>query len=164
MLIEVSPCEVLLVTGGWQGGWYPMLSTELLVPGSGSWRLTGLLHRPMEGVGVATVDNTVFLTGDYIVHYCELGGLYPPMFAFQVAMTATMIMVATTTMTRSSSSMLLQRSGGWLAAWWSLGVTMQCPPSTLKMSAMFVLRKFIKDFTLINFHGSIEIKCTRMAW
>ena len=73
MLIEVSPCEVLLVTGGWQGGWYPMLSTELLVPGSGSWRLTGLLHRPMEGVGVATVDNTVFLTGDYIVHYCELG-------------------------------------------------------------------------------------------
>ena len=59
MLIEVSPCEVLLVTGGWQGGWYPMLSTELLVPGSGSWRLTGLLHRPMEGVGVATVDNRV---------------------------------------------------------------------------------------------------------
>ena len=78
MLIELSPCEVLLVTGGWQGGWYPMLSTELLVPGSGSWRLTGLLHRPMEGVGVATVDNTVFLTGDYII--VSLGPVYLQMF------------------------------------------------------------------------------------
>ena len=66
------------------------------------------------------------------------------MFASQVAMTATMTMAVTTTMTKSSSSMLLRRSGGWLAAWWSLGVTMQCPPSTLRMSEMFVLRKFIK--------------------
>ena len=51
---------MLLVTGG-----YPYTdSTELLVPGSGSWRLaTGLLPRPMRDVRVATVDNTLYLTG-----------------------------------------------------------------------------------------------------
>ena len=54
-----------MVTGGYYND-DRLDSTELLVPGSGSWRLTGLLHRPMEGVGVATVDNKVFLTGDYI--------------------------------------------------------------------------------------------------
>ena len=69
MLIELSPCEVLLVTGGWQGGWYPMLSTELLVPGSGSWRLTtGLLPRPMDSMKIASVANTLFLTGVVTLH------------------------------------------------------------------------------------------------
>ena len=43
-------------------------STELLVPGSGSWRLaTGLLPRPMEGVRVARVDNTLYLTGNIVI-------------------------------------------------------------------------------------------------
>ena len=56
------------MTGGWQGGWYPMLSTELLVPGSGSWRLAaGLLPRPMWGVSVARVDNTLYLTGGIVI-------------------------------------------------------------------------------------------------
>ena len=58
---------MLLVTGGEN---YPdyLDSTELLVPGSGSWRLaTGLLPRPMVDVRVATVDNKVFLTGENII-------------------------------------------------------------------------------------------------
>ena len=58
--------QVLLVTGGYN---YDYLdTTELLVPGSGSWRLAaGLLPRPMVDVRVATVDNKVFLTGENLV-------------------------------------------------------------------------------------------------
>ena len=54
---------MLLVTGGKD---YPdyLDTTELLVPGSGSWRLaTGILPRPMSGVRVATVANTMYATG-----------------------------------------------------------------------------------------------------
>ena len=54
---------MLLVTGGKD---YPdyLDTTELLVPGSGSWRLaTGLLPRSMSGVRVATVANTMYATG-----------------------------------------------------------------------------------------------------
>ena len=55
---------MLLVTGGWDSNTDYLDSTELLVPGSGSWRLaTGLLPRPMTGVRVATVANTLYLTG-----------------------------------------------------------------------------------------------------
>ena len=55
---------MLLVTGG-----YPYTdTTELLVPGSGSWRLAaGLLPRPMRGVSVARVDNTLYLTGGIVI-------------------------------------------------------------------------------------------------
>ena len=46
---------MLLVTGG-----YPYTDiTELLDPGSGSWRLAGQLPRPLSGVRVATVANTL---------------------------------------------------------------------------------------------------------
>ena len=59
---------MLLVTGGWDSNTDYLDSTELLVPGSGSWRLaTGLLPRPMVDVRVATVDNKVFLTGENII-------------------------------------------------------------------------------------------------
>ena len=57
----------MLVTGGYDGNDY-LDSTELLVPGSGSWRLaTGLLPRPMYSMGVATVDNTLYLTGRIVI-------------------------------------------------------------------------------------------------
>ena len=58
--------QVLLITGGNDGypKYDPLDTTELLVPGSGSWLLvTGLLPRPMTSVSVATLDNKVFLTG-----------------------------------------------------------------------------------------------------
>ena len=61
---------MLLVTGGCTDNYcnYYVDSTELLVPGSGSWRLaTGLLPRPMVDVRVATVDNKVFLTGENMI-------------------------------------------------------------------------------------------------
>ena len=58
---------MLLVTGGYDGNDY-LDSTELLVPGSDSWRLaTGLLPRPMYSMGVATVDNTLYLTGRIVI-------------------------------------------------------------------------------------------------
>ena len=61
--------QVLLITGGNDGypKYDPLDTTELLVPGSGSWnRVTGLLPRPMTSVSVATLDNKVFLTGGRI--------------------------------------------------------------------------------------------------
>ena len=58
----------MLVTGGYADGNDNLDSTELLVPGSGSWRLaTGLLPRPMSGVRVATVANTLYLTGGIVI-------------------------------------------------------------------------------------------------
>ena len=57
-----------MVTGGWDSNYNYLDSTELLVPGSGSWRLaTGLLPRPMDGVSVATVANTLYLTGGIVI-------------------------------------------------------------------------------------------------
>ena len=54
------------MTGGYDGD--DLDSTELLVPGSGSWRLAaGLLPRPMSSVSVARVDNTLFLTGGIVI-------------------------------------------------------------------------------------------------
>ena len=59
--------QVLLVTGGYGSGHYTD-STELLVPGSGSWRLaTGLLPRPLSGMRVANVANTLYLTGGIVI-------------------------------------------------------------------------------------------------
>ena len=56
------------MTGGEDGLYHYLDSTELLVPGSGSWRLAaGLLPRPMEGVRVATVANTLYLTGGIVI-------------------------------------------------------------------------------------------------
>ena len=60
---------MLLVTGGYNVD--NLDSTELLVPGSGSWHLaTGLLPRPMLGMSVATVANTLYLTGNNAVQCC----------------------------------------------------------------------------------------------
>ena len=58
--------QVLLITGGndCYPKYDPLDTTELLVPGSGSWLLvTGLLPRPMTSVSAAALDNKVFLTG-----------------------------------------------------------------------------------------------------
>ena len=53
---------MLLVTGGYNND--DLDSTELLVPGSGSWRLaTGLLPLPIAYMKAATVDNTLYITG-----------------------------------------------------------------------------------------------------
>ena len=70
-----SSWKVLLVTGGIGNDSVPypnidwLDTTELLVPGSNSWRLaTSLLPQPMGGVRVASVDNTLFLAGRNTMH------------------------------------------------------------------------------------------------
>ena len=60
-------------------GGYPYTdTTELLVPGSGSWRLAGLLPRPLSGVRVATVANTLYTLGGIMVmaplYQCSYAG------------------------------------------------------------------------------------------
>ena len=68
---------MLLVTGG-----YPYTdTTELLVPGSGSWRLAGLLPRPLSGVRVATVANTLYMLGGSLYHHCA--PVYVSVFVFR---------------------------------------------------------------------------------
>ena len=65
--MQYNACQVLLVTGGEN---YPdyLDTTELLVPGSGSWRLAaGLLPRPMCCMRVATVANTLYITGNIVI-------------------------------------------------------------------------------------------------
>ena len=60
--------QVLLVTAGEDSNDENLASTELLVPGSGSWRLAaGLLPRPMDSMRVARVDNTLYLTGGIVI-------------------------------------------------------------------------------------------------
>ena len=59
---------MLLVTGGQDGLYHYLDTTELLVPGSGSWRLaTGLLPRPIAYMKAATVDNTLYVTGGIVI-------------------------------------------------------------------------------------------------
>ena len=56
-----------MVTGGYYND-DRLDSTELLVPGSGSWRLaTGLLPRPIAALRVATVANILYLTGNIVL-------------------------------------------------------------------------------------------------
>ena len=56
---------MLLVTGGEDTSNTRHASTELLGPGSGSWRLlAALLPRPMKDMRLATVDNVLYLTGE----------------------------------------------------------------------------------------------------
>ena len=57
---------MFLVTGGWNRKEGTLDTTEVLPSQSGSWRLTGLLlPRPMSNFRVATIDNIVYLTGNY---------------------------------------------------------------------------------------------------
>ena len=74
-----------MVTDGWKdmlegmGFWLGFVfqwlsSTEVYYPSAGEWReVPGALPRPMEGVGVVTLNNRVLLFGDIII-YREDGG------------------------------------------------------------------------------------------
>ena len=72
---------MLLVTGGSDttttlNGVY-LDSTELLVPGSGSWRLVnGTLPRLMTGVRIDTIANIMYLTGKSLL-FCDYIGTGP---------------------------------------------------------------------------------------
>ena len=68
------PPQVLLVTGGYDGN-NRLDTTELLRPFSGWQEITSArLPRPMYGMRVATLDNRVFLFGEWNMS-CNL---YPP--------------------------------------------------------------------------------------
>ena len=69
-MIVLLSWQVLLVTRGYvyHGHGDYLDSTELLVPGSGSWRLAaGLLPRPVSDIRVATVANTLYLSGTIVI-------------------------------------------------------------------------------------------------
>ena len=68
MFLYNTSWQVLLVTAGEDSNDENLASTELLVPGSGSWRLAaGLPPRTVDGVRVATVANTLYLTGTIVI-------------------------------------------------------------------------------------------------
>ena len=136
--------QVLLVTGGYYND-DRLDSTELLVPGSGSWRLaTGLLPRPIAYMKAATVDNTLYITGriELWSYYYHGTCLWP------VPCTDVCIQVAlmVDTVTRSWSSALTPRTGAWLATWWRIEITTLSPPSTLKMSVNGAKYNWIRQY------------------
>ena len=138
------------MTGGQDGLYHYLDSTELLVPGSGSWRLAAvLLPRPMCCMGLATVTNTLFLTGKIAIYYIVItslayyfpyvimGPVHPTDVYTQAALTLRTIV------TRSWSSALTPRTGAWLAACWRIEMDTLSPPSTLKMSKNIVLNGLV---------------------
>ena len=59
---------MLLVTGGVGSERQLLASTEVYYPSAGEWReVPGALPRPMEGVGVVTLNNRVLLFGEIII-------------------------------------------------------------------------------------------------
>ena len=54
---------VYLVTGGGSNG-QTLASTEILSPGSGSWKEVASLPQALQGLVGVTLDNTVLMTGD----------------------------------------------------------------------------------------------------
>ena len=54
--------QVLLVTGGWDGG-IRLSTTEVLAKGDDRWKIVGTLPRSMAGVGAISIDNTIIVTG-----------------------------------------------------------------------------------------------------
>ena len=54
--------QVLLVAGGLGGGW--LSSTEILVTLAGVWRTVGPLPTAVSVLRGATLDNTVYMTGE----------------------------------------------------------------------------------------------------
>lgn len=60
---------MLLVTGGEDSDSQYLASTEVYYPSSGEWReVPGALPRPMDGVGVVTLNNRVLLFGGMIIY------------------------------------------------------------------------------------------------
>ena len=65
--------KVFLVTGGWNRKEGTLDTTEVLPSDSDSWRLTGLLlPRPMSNFRVATIDNSVYLTGNKLLLHIKV--------------------------------------------------------------------------------------------
>ena len=76
---------MLLVTGGADSSWELLASTEVYRPSAGEWREVtgGALPRPMEAIGVVTLNNRVLLFGQefiltfnsmIIIHHFLSGG------------------------------------------------------------------------------------------
>merc|ERR1712155_201889 len=69
---------MLLVTGGWTGS-SSLDSTESLLAGAAAWRVvtTGRLPRPMDSPALTTLDNVLFLLGNFSYpHSVSLRWLY----------------------------------------------------------------------------------------
>ena len=58
--------QMLLVTGGWTGS-SSLDSTESLLAGAAAWKVvtTGRLPRPMDSPALTTLDNVLFLLGNF---------------------------------------------------------------------------------------------------
>ena len=63
MVIFLIQCQVYLVTGGY--GSSNLVSTEVLVSGSGSWRQVGDLPTvPINGLRGVSINNNIIMTGN----------------------------------------------------------------------------------------------------
>ena len=74
--------QVFLVAGGYDAGYNPLSSTELLVESSDAWTMSTPLPRAVDGLRGATLGNIVYMTGgsycycimSSVIIICNTGG------------------------------------------------------------------------------------------
>ena len=64
-----------MVTGGYNN-YAHLSSTELLLPGASSWRLSGELPSARSGLRAVTLDNKIVVSGNCQLSYYEYTNLY----------------------------------------------------------------------------------------
>ena len=97
--------QVLLVAGGWDGG-NKLSSTEILVTLAGEWRTVGPLPTAVSYLCGATLDNTVYMLGEWCTDIYSVMVCWHLMFQEDMMMTVYMTPSSATTRTRSSGAQL----------------------------------------------------------
>ena len=95
---------MLLVAGGYANG--DLSSTEILVTLAGEWRTVGELPAALYGLRGATLDNTVYMLGEWYTDIYSVMVCWHSMFQEDMMVTVYMTPSSATTRTRSSGAQL----------------------------------------------------------
>ena len=99
---DTDHVQVLLVAGGFDNGRI-LSSTEILVTLAGEWRTVGRLPTAVSGLRGATLDNTVYMTGEWCTDIYTVMVCWHLMFQGDQALVTP---PSATTRTRSSGALL----------------------------------------------------------
>ena len=95
------------MAGGWENVFDYLSSTEILVTLAGVWRTVGRLPTAVAGLRGATLDNTVYMTGEWYTEiFIECSCYYTVMFQEDGMATADMTPSLSTTRTRRGGAQL----------------------------------------------------------
>ena len=101
---DADHVQVLLVAGGYANG--DLSSTEILVTLAGEWRTVGgLLPTAVSGLRGGTLDNTVYMTGEWCTD------IYTVMVCWHLMFQEEGMMVTVHIMTPSSATAQTRSSG-----------------------------------------------------